>query len=368
VQVAVGAEQRHRLRGDEMAGGRDERLADGQRIAVGERLRERRTAANAVERIRDQARHVGPLDADLRDQRVAVRVRLQAEIARFLRADVVEREARGRRGIGGFELERPIQRRKLDRLEPLAQHRLERVVPAGVDVERRVEVRGAAEPDAREPFVAVLAVADLGLERRERLRARFEIGQRAAFALPRLARFADARLRGGDGRLQRVDRRLLLREVGVLLRELRLDVADRIVVAARQRGDLGREARLALAQLRGHVRDVVATRLRDAHVLLDVADALLDRVEPGGRLGERLLERGDRRLRFALVLGHALARGQRHLERRVERCAVGVERGRLALEAGELRRELGDLLAMRLSESRAKASCCSRRVTSALAA
>ena len=106
----------------------------------------------------------------------------------------VEREARGRRGVGRFEFQRSIQRRKLDRLEPLAQHRFERVVPAAVDVERRVEVRGAAEPDARQPVVAVLAVADLGLQRRQRLRARLEIGQRAAFALPRIARFADARL------------------------------------------------------------------------------------------------------------------------------------------------------------------------------
>ncbi len=206
-------------------------------------------------------------------------------------------------------------------------------------------MRGLREPDALEPAVAVLAVTDLRLQRRECLGTRLDVGERPALALPGRTGIARLLLDRLNGRLQRVQRRLLAGEIGILLLELLLDLADRVAVGARQRGDLGRDALAAFAELREHAPDVVAPGLGDAHVLLDLGDALLHLGERPGRLGHRLVERGHAAVRRALLLRGALARGDRLLERLLEGAAVRVERRRLVAERGELRGELRHLLA-----------------------
>ena len=84
---------------------------------------------------------------------------------------------------------------------------------------------------------------------------------------------------------------------------------------------------------------------------------------------DRRFERGQRRLRGRFLAPPRLARRERGFERRVGRRAVVGERGLLPGERAERLGQLRDLLRdARLAISRANASCCSSRVTSALAA
>ena len=78
VQLVVRCEERHALRGDEVPGGRHERLAGGQRVAVRQRRREIGATANAVQPIGDEASDVRLLQAHLRQQRLVLRVRRMA--------------------------------------------------------------------------------------------------------------------------------------------------------------------------------------------------------------------------------------------------------------------------------------------------
>ena len=181
--------------------------------------------------------------------------------------------------------------------------------------------------------------------------------------------FALARLQVLDALAQRVERLLLAREVGVLLRELVFDVAQRIRFRRTERRDLLRQSREALVELGQRGAGAFAPRLRDPQRLLGLGDSLL-------ALGQRPFRAFHGRFQRAAFpnappLRRAppiRARPALRSARRPQRCAPSAIAASCADSAAErlvgLRRPAARCASR---ESRAKESCCSSRVTSAFA-
>ena len=85
---------------------------------------------HAVQPIGEQARELGLPGAHLAEQRIAARL-----AASFRSAHRVRRDPPRQRSIRADPFEHRVERRHFQRVEPLAQHRLERVFPAALDVE-----------------------------------------------------------------------------------------------------------------------------------------------------------------------------------------------------------------------------------------
>ena len=78
----------------------------------------------------------------------------------------------------------------MQRVQALAQHGFQRVFPAGFDVDRLPQPLRVRQSPRIEPPFDVLAVADLRLQRRQRVSARGEIREALARLLPRVRRLA----------------------------------------------------------------------------------------------------------------------------------------------------------------------------------
>ena len=89
-----------------------------------------------------------------------------------------------------------------DGVEPLAQHRLDRILPAGLDVDLPPQRHGAVEPVPAQPFRQPAAFAGAGLHLLECGAARLTGGQLALDALHFLLRLAPAGLELRQLRLQ----------------------------------------------------------------------------------------------------------------------------------------------------------------------
>ncbi len=130
MQLAVGRKEEHALRADPMALRRDERFADGERGAIGECCRKVVAAAHAVQSVGQQARDRRGGLAHLRDQRVVA----PGFMCRIARSGINGDAGRRHRALA-YPAERIVERGKLDRIQALAQHRLERILPARLDVD-----------------------------------------------------------------------------------------------------------------------------------------------------------------------------------------------------------------------------------------
>ena len=339
VQFAVGREEQDALRADQVAFRRHERFALSQRRPVGERGGQRIAAANAVEAVGDEARDVGHLEAHLADQRIAAG---RGSVARgFTR---IGREPRGRRRAVAHPALRVVEPSDLERLQPFAQHGFERVFPAPLDVERLPQLPCAPEALVRKPRVGIGAVADLPLQLGQRLPPCIKVGQTRAFALPVIAGRALLGLQFLHGGRKRGKAGFAVGELPPLECQLFLDVAHRIGRGNRNLRELCLQARAALRELGQRLRQAVAPRLGDAHVLLGLRDLILEVVLHGRRSGHRLVQRRQRRLRGAFLVGGTLAGGQRGLQRLRQRIALGIQAGVLPAQGANLLGQLRHLL------------------------
>ena len=173
-----------------------------------------------MEPVGEQPREFGLLQAHLREQRVAGRRRAVARLRAGVGGDA------RRRHLAADPIGGGVEPRNFERVQALAQHGLERILPAVLDVERLPEPARAGEPVRREPAVDVVAVPDLVLQRRERLRARVEVGEEPAVALPGVARAAVLVLQRLYGGGERILRRLPAGELRRFLRELLFDFGE----------------------------------------------------------------------------------------------------------------------------------------------
>ena len=160
VQFAVGGEQRDSLRGDEMAGRRDERLAFAERLAIRQCRAQVRAAANAMQAVREQASGFRLLETHLGKQRIV------AVLGRMARGQWRERRNPSRRRRAAVHpMADIVQTREFERVEPLAQHGLQRVFPSQLDVQRLPQPARLREAVVRQPAVDILSVPDLRLQR-----------------------------------------------------------------------------------------------------------------------------------------------------------------------------------------------------------
>ncbi len=155
-----------------------------------------------------------------------------------------------RRALRGNIGQRRVQALELDRVEPLAQHRLERILPSRLDVEPLPEAPRAGDAVVLEPLRAVLALPDLRLQRRERLRPRLDVREPVPGLLRGVARGALALLQLLHGIVQRIERGLLRRELGRFLPQLRVDLGDLARDRRAQRVELGLQTLAARRELR----------------------------------------------------------------------------------------------------------------------
>ena len=149
VQVAVRREEVDRLRGDEMAARRDEGFARPPSVprsrSAAPTSSRQRTPRSQSERRRAIS---GRSERTRRKQAVAAST--VASHFRLLRARCggrIERDPRRSQPAPSVPLRTPALRGleavQLDRIEPFAQHGLERVLPAGLDVESLPQAAGA---------------------------------------------------------------------------------------------------------------------------------------------------------------------------------------------------------------------------------
>lgn len=195
-----------------------------------------------------------------------------------------------------------------------------------------------------EPAVDVLAVTDLRLQRRQRIRARGEIREPLARVLPLLGGAALAFLQRLHRRLQLRLQVLLFRQIGFFLFELFLDRAHRIVSGRRERPELGSKALPPLDNLGERLRGAVAARFRHARSLLGQCHLLLQLGELPQRVRDGRLLRGQIRMRARLLCCRTLARRQRLFQRLFCRGLLGVQCRLLARQCTERFSELRDLL------------------------
>ena len=198
------------------------------------------------------------------------------------------------------------------------------------------------EPLPREPRRAVLAVADGVLQRGQRRRPRLEVGEPPTRGLRGLALDTLPLLQVLDRIAQRIQARLVGRELSLFLAQLFLDVGDLSRDRGRQRGELRIEALTTLLMLGEHACHVLAPRLDHADRLFDQSDLLLRVVGEPRRLGDRGLERGQRVHGARFLRGCGLAGRQRRLERALRRRLIPGERGFLPRERLDLRGQLRD--------------------------
>jgi hypothetical protein len=269
VQVAVGREEVDRLRGDEMALGRHERFADGQRAPRRQRVADAVAAADAPQPVGQQSCDLRPPRAHAREQAVAVARALRAVRHRSKERDTRRRAFRvvafGDPALGGFQ---PLQ---FHRIEALAQHGLEGVLPAGLDVESLPQPAGILEAVVGEPLRAVLALSDLRLQRGQRLRARLDVRELVAGLLRSVAHRALPILQLLHRLAQCIERGLLGGELGRLLAQLLLDVADLRRHRRARRVELAFQPFAARRELRQKLGHVLALGLDHADRLLGQA-------------------------------------------------------------------------------------------------
>ena len=249
VQIAVRGEEMDRLRGDEVALRRHERFTCGERIALAQRRGYVVPAAYAAKPIGKQAGDFRPQRTHAREETVAVsalsRPPRRPPRARRARFAVARPFASGLSATQGCATS---SRRELDGVEPFAEHRLEGVLPPGLDVEPLPQTPGVGDAVIGEPLRAVLALADLRLQRGKRLRTRLDVGQLVSGSLRGIARPPVPVLQLLHRVAQRVQSGFLRRELGLLLAQLIVD-----------RGDLDRHRRarrrkLALQALAARAR------------------------------------------------------------------------------------------------------------------
>src|SRR5262249_32472170 len=179
---------------------------------------------------------------------------------------------------------RRFERGHLDGVEPLAQHRLQSIFPATLDVELLPQSPRALEPVRGRPRGGVRPASDLGLQRRERLRPRFALGQGAARGLPRVAGDAMTLLQGPDVTVELGERLLALGEIGAFLLELLADGRDFPGGAQCEVALFRFEPLAPLCNRAQHLVRVLAPGVRHTDRLLDLADPLLNVADPPSSL------------------------------------------------------------------------------------
>ncbi len=237
-----------------------------------------------------------------------------------------------------------VEARELDGVEPLAQHRLERILPALLDVEPLPQPLCLGEAALLLPPGRVLALPDLRLQRGERLRARIEVGEAVPGLLRGVAGAALAFLQVLNGCAERVEGAFLRLELRGLLLQLVLDVGN---LGRHRRGEarlLAVEALAPLRELLQRARMILAPRLDHPDRLLALGDTLLQFGRDGGGLLHGFVERRQRGRGSLLVGGGRLARRQRFFQCGLRRLAVAGERALLSGKRSQLLGQLGGLL------------------------
>ena len=306
---------------DAMPFRRDERFAGRERFA-------RRRSASA--RSRRQRTPCSPSASSARNgrlppcapwRRVHRRRAAVAEDARRMRR--IRASAPRRRVAVGDPRERIVEPRSFERIQSLAQHCFERILPARLRC--RAPATGAvrassparsSQPSMSLPWPIFACSADNASARA------VEIGEPLARVLPRLA---GARWRSCSD----CTRRLQLRCSAPVPRDRlfparaaprpRAPDRRRAPRAPRARRRAARAARRSGERLRG----AVAARFRHARSLLGQRDLLLQLGELPQRVRDGRLQRGQRRLRGRLVCGRPLARRKRLFQRALGRGLLG---------------------------------------------
>ncbi len=256
----------------------------------------------------------------------------------------IRRDAPRQRNIAACPSGGGIQRGQLERIEPLAQDALERVLPAGLDIDLLPQPAGMIEPVRAQPRGSILATADLRLQRRKRLCARFALGEAAARNLPFVAGRAMALLQRLHDFVQCREALLAAGQVGAFLLELVGDERDLVVDRCGELARLGIEPLATLRERTQKFRGTLAPRGGHLDRLLDLDFVPLDLGQRARRLGDGGLERRQRRRGGAFLFSRGLAPRQRGFDLALARAGVGCDRGELCGEGGDLLGDLRDLL------------------------
>ena len=336
VELTVGREKTDPLRADDVTFGGNERVARAKRTAIGERTIEIGAATHPGKPVAEHAREPRTHKLDLGQQRITA----------FAFAAARRRRIRGVRGdpagqgsaIGPGK--RSIELVDLERVEPLAKHRLQRIFPTAFDVQLLPQPPCAFEVPGREPFVGVLAAPDLRLQRGERGGACLAVRERPARLLPCVAGGALALLQRLNGVAQATERGLAPGEIGGFLLELLGDERNLLGKRRAQRRDFRIQSLAPLRQRRERLARILAARLGHPYRLLDVGQPLLNLGECADRgcdAGFGLRQGGQG---GTLFLGCALASDDRRFQLALAFTRLGIERRDLS---GEPRQQLADL-------------------------
>ena len=307
----VGGIKAHRVAADRMTLAGHDDFAVGEPLAVGQRRVQARRGVHPFEPIAQQRGQAGVVQAQpLAEQRQGCRATGCRDRVRAVKRQL------GRWHVGSKRAHR-VQAADLQGPHALAQRRLERSLPARLDVQPRPQALQVLQTVLGQPRFERALGLHLGLQRPQRLQPGTEVGAPPAFGVGAVLLRAARRVQGRD----------------LLVEHMQCGVADVLrVLGLRQRLlQLGQALRLRGGQLGELGAQLVASELELAALLVHAAalggqnlDVLLHRADLGALLAGMRLRQTQRLLQFGHRLGAVV---------RLRRQDIGLLLGSLDLHA-----------------------------------